>query len=68
MMRIEQPELLNSLEVIQVREWMERRYSPEHHYTVRPGNSCVWVHWGSTVPINLYFIFRNSQIADIQVD
>ena len=67
MMRIETPETLNSLEVIQVRDYMER-YHPNKHYHVRSGNGCIWVYWGSTIPINMYFIFKEGKIADVQVD
>lgn len=67
MMRILTPESLNSLEVLQVQDYMER-YHPNKHYEVRAGNGCVWVHWGSTVPINLYFIFQDGKIFDVQVD
>lgn len=65
--RIETPENLNTFEVMQVMDYMERTY-PKVHYHVRSGNGCVWVYWGNTVPMNLYFLFRDSQIADIQVD
>ena len=66
MMRIQTPETLNSLEVLQVQDWMEKN-SPRIHYEVRSGNGSVWV----TAPhlnLNLYFVFRNGKIADIQVD
>lgn len=64
MMRILTPETLNSLEVIQVRDWMEKN-NPNIHYDVRSGNGSVWVNFAG---LNLYFIFRNGRIADIQVD
>ena len=64
MMRILTPETLNSLEVLQVQDYMDRYY-PNRHYEVRAGNGSVWV----TLDRNsLYFIFQNGQIADIQVD
>lgn len=66
MMRILTPETLNSLEVLQVQDWMEKN-NPNKHYEVRAGNGCVWVTY-SSVNINLYFIFRDGKIADIQVD
>ena len=62
--RISNPERLNSLEVIQVVEYMDKKY-PNTHYNITNGNQCVWVYFGN---LNLYFIFRNSKIADIQVD
>lgn len=61
------PEALNEFEMIKVADWMEKRY-PNQFYTMTPGNDCVWVYWGSSVPMNLYFIFRNGEIADVQVD
>lgn len=65
--RIYNPENLNSLEVIQVIDYMDKKY-PTYHYSVTAGNGCVWVYWGSSVPVNLYFIFRDGKIIDIQVD
>lgn len=67
MMRVATPETLNAIEVIQVRDWMDKN-NPNIHYTVRSGNGCVWVSWGSTTPINLYFVFREGKIFDVQVD
>lgn len=64
---VHRPEALNEFEMIKVADWMDRRY-PNQHYTMTPGNDCVWVYWGSSVPMNLYFIFRNGEIADVQVD
>ena len=34
-------------------------------YDVYPGNNCVWISSGG---LNLYYIFRDGKIADIQVD
>jgi hypothetical protein len=34
-------------------------------YTLTKGNDCIWAYHGA---INEYFIFRNGQIADIQID
>jgi len=62
--RIQTPESLNSLEVIQVVEYMDKKY-PNTHYSIANGNQCVWVYFGN---LNLYFIFREGKIADIQVD
>jgi hypothetical protein len=64
MMRITTPETLNSFEVLQVQDWMEEN-NPNIHYDVRSGNGCVWV---TARNINLYFFFKDGQIADIQVD
>jgi hypothetical protein len=35
------------------------------NYTMRPGNDCIWVSYGL---INAYYIFRNGQIFDVQID
>ena len=35
------------------------------HYEMQRGNNCVWVWYGL---VNAYYIFRDGQIADIQVD
>jgi hypothetical protein len=62
--RILNPESLNSLEVIQVVEYMDKKY-PNIHYNITSGNQCVWVYWNH---VNLYVFFSNGKIADIQVD
>ena len=62
--RIEYPERLNSLEVIQVIDYMDKNY-PQTHYSVTAGNECIWVYWSN---MNFYFIFRQGRIADIQID
>ena len=58
------PELLNEVEVLIVAEYMEKNH-PNAHYTMTPGNKCIWVYYGS---INMYFIFREGKIVDIQID
>ena len=35
------------------------------HYTMRPGNNCIWVSFGL---VNSYYIFNHGRIVDIQVD
>jgi hypothetical protein len=55
---------VNEFEAIQVGAYMEQN-KPDVHYTMTPGNECVWVYWSN---MNLYFIFRDGRIADIQVD
>lgn len=55
---------VNEFEAIQVGAYMEK-HNPNIHYTMTPGNECVWVYWGN---INLYFIFKNGRISDVQVD
>ncbi len=61
---LSRPELLNEFEVLLVADYMEKNH-PTVHYTMTPGNECVWVYYGS---INLYFVFRAGKIAEIQVD
>jgi len=34
-------------------------------YTMTKGNDCIWVYYGA---INLYYIFKEGKIHDIQVD
>ena len=55
---------MNDFEIILVSDYMEKNY-PNVHYTMTPGNACVWVYYSF---MNLYFIFRDGKIADIQVD
>lgn len=58
---------LNPIEVMQVEIDLEEKGIK--HYKLAPGNDCVWVQAGSaSVPLNLYYIFRNGAIADVQVD
>lgn len=56
---------LNPLEVILVEEYMTRVFPKVTHYTMTEGNDCVWVYYSH---MNLYFIFRNGKIADVQID
>lgn len=58
------PELINEFEMFQVADYMETHH-PGVHYTMSPGNQCVWVYYSS---IDLYFIFRDGKIADVQID
>ena len=57
--------LLNPLEVIQVKDYMDNNNPRVLYYTMTQGNECIWVYYSS---INLYFIFRDGKIHDIQVD
>lgn len=54
---------LNPLEVILVEDDMSRRGIV--NYTMTKGNDCIWVYYGA---INLYYIFKEGKIHDIQVD
>lgn len=61
---ITKPEKLNPLEVIQVMDYMDKRY-PNVRYSVTQGNGSVWVYWGS---MNLYFLFKDGRISEVIVD
>jgi len=54
---------LNEFEVILVHEDMRQKGIV--NYSMRPGNDCIWVSYGL---VNAYYIFRNGQIADVQID
>jgi len=54
---------LNPLEVILVGDDMTRRGIV--NYTMTRGNDCIWVYYGS---MNLYYIFKEGKIHDIQID
>ena len=56
---------LNPLEVILVEEYMTRVFPKVTHYTMTEGNGCIWVYYGS---MNLYFIFRDGRLVDVQID
>lgn len=56
---------LNPLEVILVEEWMTLRNPKVTAYTMTQGNNCIWVYWSF---MNIYFIFREGKIVDIQID
>ena len=56
-------ELLNPIEVMQVQIDLERKGIT--HCDMREGNDCIWVNYGS---VNCYYIFRNGEIADVQID
>ena len=56
-------ELLNPIEVMQVQIDLERKGIV--NYNMQSGNDCISVNYGS---VNCYYIFRNGEIADVQVD
>jgi len=56
---------LNPLEVIQVEDYMSKNHPRTTHYTMTRGNDCIWVYYSY---MNLYFIFHNGRIHDIQID
>jgi hypothetical protein len=47
-----------------VREYMMRKY-PSAIYNMAKGNDCIWVAFNN---LNMYFIIRDNEIVDIQVD
>jgi hypothetical protein len=58
---------VNSLELIQVMEYLDRQGT--RNAQIRQGNDCIWVSKGSsTLPINLYFTFKNGQLSTVYVD
>jgi hypothetical protein len=56
---------LNPLEVILVEDYMKKNHPKVTHYTMTEGNKCVWVYYSF---INMYFIFRDGKLVDIQID
>ena len=54
---------LNELEVLQVADRLELKGIKS--YTLTQGNDCIWAYYGQ---INEYYIFRDGEIADVQVD
>ena len=54
---------LNEFEVLQVADHLERKGITS--YTLTQGNACIWAYYGR---INEYYIFRDGEISDIQVD
>jgi hypothetical protein len=56
---------LNPLEVILVEDYMTQHWPWVTHYTMTEGNDCIWVYYSN---MNLYFIFHNGKIHDIQID
>jgi hypothetical protein len=60
---IRDQEHLNPLEVILVADDMARKGIK--HYTMARGNDCIWVYYGQ---MNLYYIFRDGKLVDIQID
>lgn len=56
---------LNPLEVIQVDDYMVKHYPKVTHYTMTEGNDCIWVYYRN---MNLYFVFRDGRIVDVQID
>ena len=55
--------IANEFELILIQE--DLRKKGIINYKVLPGNDAVWVYYGL---VNSYYIFRDGQIADIQID
>jgi hypothetical protein len=60
---IRDQEHLNPLEVILVADDMARKGI--NHYTMARGDDCIWVYYGQ---MNLYYIFREGRLVDVQID
>lgn len=56
---------LNPLEVILVKDYMDKNNPRVTHYIMTRGNDCIWVYYSY---MNLYFIFRGGKIHDVQID
>jgi hypothetical protein len=54
---------LNPLEVILVEQDMAKKGITS--YTMTKGNDCIWVYYSF---MNLYYIFKEGRIHDIQID
>lgn len=54
---------LNPLEVLVVTEELKRKGI--ENYTLTQGNQCIWAYYGR---INEYYIFRDGELVDIQID
>jgi len=54
---------LNPLEVMIIAELLAT--DNIEHYTMRPGNDCVWVSYSQ---LETYWIFRQGKLVDIQID
>lgn len=54
---------LNELEVMVVAEKLKEK--GVEHYTLRPGNGCIWAYYGY---ISEYYIFSKGHLIDIQID
>jgi len=56
---------IDPVEVELVKEYMTRVHPNVTVYTMTTGNKCVWVYYSH---INMYFIFREGKILDVQID
>ena len=63
MITIHDAEHLDPVQLLAVQADMQRKGVT--YYTVARGNDCIWVYYGQ---MNLYYIFRGTEIVDIQID
>ena len=54
---------LNEFEVLVVAEHLEKNGIKD--YTLTKGHNCIWAYYGV---INEYYIFRDGNLVDIQID
>jgi hypothetical protein len=54
---------MNEFEVIIVTNELVKRGVT--HYTMRPGNNCIWVSYNG---LETYWIFQEGKLVDIQID
>lgn len=64
MITINNADKLDPVQLMVVQDDMASKH-PNLHYTITPGNNCIWVYWGS---INLYYIFNGTKLVDVQID
>ena len=64
-MRVIDGDKLNEFEIIIVQDYMAKHRPDITHYTMAPGNECIWVWYGQ---INEYFIFHDGKLVDVQID
>ena len=56
---------LDPIEVNLVQEYMTKVYPNVTFYTMTKGNDCIWLYYSH---MNMYFIFHNGKIHDVQID
>ena len=54
---------LNPLEVMIVAERLKAQ--GVENYTLTQGNDCIWAYYGA---INEYYIFKDGELVDVQID
>jgi|SanBayMetagenome_1026888.scaffolds.fasta_scaffold160229_1 hypothetical protein len=51
-----------------IMDYMAARFPAIKHWTMKPGNDCIWVYWNTNIPMNLYFTFMGDAIAQVYMD